>query len=152
VKEHRLNGLILFAPASALIPGFQRYPEEGVIRSPDVAEQTEPYDAGGVLNPRRVCEKVLDLFCGRSLYAPGTRHRLQSGGLAENIVPSKRPPLSAIDWITDQSQQDRGRPQYEDSITGVLCRDRMASETLLPRRAPPFVGLGERALKDTLRL
>ena len=55
--QTRLNGLILFALASALIPGFQRYPEEGVIRGPDVAEQTETYDAGGVLDPRRVCEK-----------------------------------------------------------------------------------------------
>src|SRR6202046_3212661 len=67
----RPNGLILFAPASALIPGFQRHPEKGVIRGPDVAEQAETYDAGGVLNPRRVCEKVLDLSCGRACTLQG---------------------------------------------------------------------------------
>ena len=64
--KRALDGLILFAPAFALIPGFQRYPEEGVVTGPDIAEQTETDDAGGVLDPRRVCENLLHLSRGRA--------------------------------------------------------------------------------------
>ena len=70
-----LDGLILFAPALALIPGFQRYPEERVIRSSDVAEQTETDDACGVLNSRRLCENFLHLFCGCACALHGGRIR-----------------------------------------------------------------------------
>src|SRR6202007_1065401 len=70
-----LDGLKLFAPALALIPGFQRYPEERVIGSSDIAEQTEIDDACRVLNSRSICENLFHLFCGCT--CPLQRRRLR---------------------------------------------------------------------------
>src|ERR1700691_5206348 len=64
----RLDGLILFGPGFAILPGVQGYKEECVVRSPDVAEQTETDDAGGVLHSWRLGENLLHLF--RSFACP----------------------------------------------------------------------------------
>src|ERR1700722_1121669 len=62
--QSRLDGLKLFAPGLALIPGFQRNEKESVVTGPDIAEQTETNYAGGVFDSGRV-GKNLFYLCRR---------------------------------------------------------------------------------------
>src|SRR5258708_36967350 len=53
--------LILFRPALAIAPGFQRDEEEPVVAGVREAEQIEADNRCRVLNSRKVCENVLHL-------------------------------------------------------------------------------------------
>src|ERR1700722_6787916 len=71
-----LDGLILFSPAFALIPGFEADPKEAVVTGPDITEQTETHHAGRVLNAGSVGENLLHLSRCRA-------RALQRGGVGK---------------------------------------------------------------------
>ena len=66
-----LDGGVLFFRLGPFAPGLERDEEERAISILDETEQTEPDDAGGVLNARNFAENVFDL--ARRLVGPFER-------------------------------------------------------------------------------
>ena len=80
----RLDRLKLFGFCPALIPGLERDKEERVITGAHVAQQTEAYDAGRVLDPRRTRQNFFHIGSdrGRALHRSPVRKLEIDEGIA----------------------------------------------------------------------